>query len=477
MGRGRAGEVLETVQTVLTALILAFTFRAFFVEAFIIPTGSMAATLLGAHSTWTCPACGWEYDVTWPADDTLCPNCHLRSPLPEDGAQRKAGDRILVHKWPMMFSRWLGPRRWDVIVFRNPAEPDENYIKRLVGLPNETIEIIDGDVFIDGQIARKPHRAQEVLWSVVFDQNHLPYADAASAMTPHWVGDDNPAENGDGWAGLSSRVITYRGRGGNPHAIRFAPYDPRYFQDVSAYNRGPSRPVAPFVNDLRIVGELSLIDGAGGVRFELERGERRFVVELDVNGSASLFMGETGSRAPLQLVHATRIAALSPGLPRRVEFGHVDYRVYFRVDGRELLATNDEDYTPDIDVLRESGGGQPAVLRIAAMDLDLELRGLRVDRDVYYTYRAGVTRRANAGNPFALRGDEYFVLGDNSADSRDSREWTEHGPHLPADYRPGTVPADQIVGPAAAVYLPGLLPASGLIQWRLPDVGRMRFVR
>jgi hypothetical protein len=78
---------------------------------------------------------------------------------------------------------------------------------------------------------------------------------------------------------------------------------------------------------------------------------------------------------------------------------------------------------------------------------------------------------------FVLNADEYFVLGDNSPDSHDSREWVERGVHLPDDYRPGTVRADQIVGEAAFVYLPGLLPEGRSGRWRLPDLGRVRFVR
>ncbi len=59
--RRRPGRIPEIVQTVFTGLILAFIFRAFLVEPFIIPTGSMADALLGAHARLTCPACGWQF--------------------------------------------------------------------------------------------------------------------------------------------------------------------------------------------------------------------------------------------------------------------------------------------------------------------------------------------------------------------------------------------------------------------------------
>src|SRR6266404_9473287 len=75
------GGVKETLESILVAFILAFIFRAFVVEAFVIPTGSMAPTLLGAHMRFRCPDCGYEFDVGFPssrnatdADDMAIPN-------------------------------------------------------------------------------------------------------------------------------------------------------------------------------------------------------------------------------------------------------------------------------------------------------------------------------------------------------------------------------------------------------------------
>ena len=61
------------------------------------------------------------------------------------------GDRILVMMFPydLPFLPGSGPpERWDVVVFRYPEEPEVSYIKRLVGLPGETIRIYHGDVFV-----------------------------------------------------------------------------------------------------------------------------------------------------------------------------------------------------------------------------------------------------------------------------------------------------------------------------------------
>src|SRR5215208_1091007 len=83
--------IKETIESILVAFILAFVFRAFVVEAFVIPSGSMAPTLLGAHMRYRCEDCGYEWTVNFPTPDredisiprnawncvysVRCPNC------------------------------------------------------------------------------------------------------------------------------------------------------------------------------------------------------------------------------------------------------------------------------------------------------------------------------------------------------------------------------------------------------------------
>src|SRR6476620_8794615 len=53
----------ETVEAIVVAMILALLVRGFEAEAFVIPTGSMAPTLMGRHKEVTCPECGYVYAV------------------------------------------------------------------------------------------------------------------------------------------------------------------------------------------------------------------------------------------------------------------------------------------------------------------------------------------------------------------------------------------------------------------------------
>ena len=169
----------ETVESIAVAFLLAFLFRAFEAEAFVIPTGSMAPTLYGRHKETNCTQCGHlitigaseELDretgtyLTGRLESSLCPNC--RAPNSIKDAPVFKGDRILVNKFPYELKE---PRRWDVVVFKYPEEPKTNYIKRLVGLPNETLTIRQGDLYRsepgDGElkILRKadPNKQHEV---------------------------------------------------------------------------------------------------------------------------------------------------------------------------------------------------------------------------------------------------------------------------------------------------------------------------
>lgn len=59
------------------------------------------------------------------------------------------GDNLIVDKITYRFS---DPKRYDIIVFPFRYEEKVYYIKRIIGLPGETVQIVDGDIYIDGEI-------------------------------------------------------------------------------------------------------------------------------------------------------------------------------------------------------------------------------------------------------------------------------------------------------------------------------------
>ena len=89
--------VRETVESIVIAFVLAFLFRTFEAEAFVIPTGSMAPTLMGRHKDAECPKCGYRYQVSASEEQSddphamrvdvvagMCPICHYVMPMRND---------------------------------------------------------------------------------------------------------------------------------------------------------------------------------------------------------------------------------------------------------------------------------------------------------------------------------------------------------------------------------------------------------
>ena len=142
-------------------------FKTFEVEAFVIPTGSMAPTLKGRHKDVVCDECGYQFQTSASEEidastnrrsgfrvvGGVCPQCgftlYFGDAKPSLKNDKRApsftGDRILVSK--LAFDqRELS--RWDATVFRAPSDPKINYIKRIVGLPNENLRVQYGDLFV-----------------------------------------------------------------------------------------------------------------------------------------------------------------------------------------------------------------------------------------------------------------------------------------------------------------------------------------
>src|SRR5438876_7173596 len=76
----------ETIESVVIAFVLAFLFRTFEAEAFVIPTGSMAPTLMGQHKDISCNECGVTFRVGATEDhgvltQCICPNCRYVNDL------------------------------------------------------------------------------------------------------------------------------------------------------------------------------------------------------------------------------------------------------------------------------------------------------------------------------------------------------------------------------------------------------------
>jgi len=500
----------ETIESIIIAFILAFVFRAFIVEAYRIPTGSMAPTLYGAHQQTRCPDCGYDYAFEIqqrPPRITVCPNCKWlvrTSSLTKDGVlQVDGGDRILVMKlgyeladmFPSLKSS-LGPNRWDVVVFKNPSNPDVNFIKRLIGLPGEKIELVDGDVYVNDKIARKTDIAKKSLWMLVYDNDYLPTrrGDRVDPRDlPGWVAVDKTPL----W-GTSGRVLTFRGNEKNQSgAVEFnGPIHDFYGYDDPDMQAAGRHYV---VSDVKLEFMLNVNKGEGEFDLVLSKRDDVFIARIDTQGKAKLLRTTrsdylSGKANPTVLMENS-FPAISPESPRIVRFENLDYRVQLAIDDHVVLQTTDAQYSPNIKKLRYAPvENNSPIVRVSAKNIDLELWHVSLMRDIYYRFvqiqtptdiynpLQGKLGHGVAGNAIQLGPADYYVLGDNSPESMDSRLWYEVGPHLTKAYNDGryqigTVPADQMVGEAFFVYWPAWLRIlqSGLPI--VPNVGEMRFIR
>ncbi|MBI5787905.1 MAG: signal peptidase I [Candidatus Schekmanbacteria bacterium] len=108
--------VREYAEALIVAVVLALVIRTFIVQAFKIPSGSMLETL-------------------------------------------QIGDHILVNKFIYYFT---DPKRGDIIVFKYPENPSRDFIKRVIGLPGETLQVKDQVVYINGQPLSEAYTCHEL---------------------------------------------------------------------------------------------------------------------------------------------------------------------------------------------------------------------------------------------------------------------------------------------------------------------------
>ncbi len=121
----------EYAEAIVVAMLLAFAIRVFVVQAFKIPSGSMIPTLLiGDHILVS----KLSYGFQWPSD------CRFHLSFPPVTCY--ASQTVLP---------FSSPKRGDVIVFRYPEDEEKDFIKRIVGLPGDTVEIKNKTVYINGQ--------------------------------------------------------------------------------------------------------------------------------------------------------------------------------------------------------------------------------------------------------------------------------------------------------------------------------------
>ncbi|MCK5013029.1 MAG: signal peptidase I [Candidatus Omnitrophica bacterium] len=153
----------EWTESIVIAFVLAMFIRAFFIQAFKIPSGSMKPTLIER--------------------DRLMVN------------KLRYGPRVPFTKYKRL-PGLTQPERGDVVVFVYPMDPSRDFIKRLVALEGEEVEIKEGDIYINGELVK------DSVIKNIFYYNGVNYGQEGESFTvPEghvFVLGDNSSSSSDG---------------------------------------------------------------------------------------------------------------------------------------------------------------------------------------------------------------------------------------------------------------------------------------
>ncbi|MBZ0135143.1 MAG: signal peptidase I [Planctomycetes bacterium] len=398
--RGAISVIVDQAESLAAALVLVLLVWHFGLEAFRIPSGSMAPTLLGDPVT---------------------------------------GDRVLVDKFVYA---WRDPARWEPTVFRYPLRRTDPYVKRTIALPLEQVLIAQGDVYVRApggsiELLRKTPAARDELW--------LPIIEHLSSNTA-WVSNfkrDGDLAFEDGLISLRKRGVVMFPRGGTDDL-------PGDVTDHDASFGATETPADRYgkhvVGDLRIRADVKLGEN-GELSITLVRDEDAYTLTMrpGPGGCKLVHDGGDGAYGELAVEHVSAIDLVA-GDTHLAAFSLADGLLRLDIDGANHVSENVG--TPLLDQLiaRDAEGSinlaGPVALEIAGAEPPdgrksrIELRGgaehgaevriVSIDRDIYYIGRTLNEFGESRELPFQveLGEEQYFVLGDNSPGSLDSRYWS-----------------------------------------------------
>jgi len=405
------------------------------------------------------------------------------------------GDRILVGRG-LLGPRLIAPRRFEVFAHYYPSRPTLLFTKRLIGLPGETIAIKGGDLYVlrpdqglqyddneptadepGGSAAEAPNHADdpEALRRFEKGQFELLRKSPEQILTLRHIVYDNdradenqPArwEHDDGWiagdehsfesaaANSAEKTFWLRYR----HILADHDGKPALITDCTGYNTYQDNFHQPllgnnWVGDLLLECEADIDDPRGEFTLELSKGVDRFRARWDLaSGTCTLLRLTSKGEKKLD----SKPTAFGKKGEYRLRFANVDERLAIWVN-EELPFGDGVSYSPSEQIgPDEKNDLEPA--GIATRGVRVQVRKLKLFRDVYYT--AGERPNepdvpgVDCSEPFSWDGlrhpplrtyfvspGRFFVLGDNSSESSDSRSW-------------GAVPDRLLLGRVFFVYYP-----------------------
>jgi len=386
----------EWVSSIVFAIVAATFVHTYFIQPYVIPTGSLERTLrigdflfvskfhYGARTPMTAIAAPMVHDTL----PILKTKSYLNKPqipyfrLPGFNTPKK--NDIVVFSWPADTVRQFFVKEKGV---KKPIDKKSNYVKRLVGAPGDSLEIIDGNVHINGERLRLSDRAK-----VMFD--HIVY----------------------GSKGVSSRLLNEVGADDFQRKYISPPINQSQLNGLNPYVLGANR---------RDDGQIELYTGESGIPPDVIRELRLGLKE------------ETPRRRPANLtqemVEALEQNERIDSVVKQIEIkGTAGYNIFPQ---NSRYPWNNDNLGPIY--IPEEG----ATVQLTPEVLPLYKKIIRdYEKNEVSVSGNQVLINGQPTDTYTFKMDYYWMMGDNRDHSEDSRTW-------------GYVPANHIVGKPVFIWL------------------------
>lgn len=390
----RMGPIRTNLEAFGVAILAAVLLKWFCIEAYQIPTSSMQPTLMGS-------------------------------------SEAQVFDRILVDKFLPTIRE---PERWDITVFQYPLQKNQLYVKRIAGMPNDRLHIAGGNLYLvsdrDGQrtyeVLRKPDDLQEAMWKNVHPARQRIRAESKAL--------------GGAFSASPSRAFSEVENGfvadldGNQARLFFRDDEDGGFVDRvwDGYPTAVGREIRDKVR--RELAQEIVPDGRIRVFVAPERAIDEFALELEVlrpdRDKLTYALVARDGKARLQVRSKdTQVLGESPefafelpaGESTEVGFAHVDDLLIAWHDGDEVQRFDTAAWPCregcELRHYRAIAGHAVVPQIVLKGKGKVRLDDLRLDRDQHYT-------RMGAPEVVEVPDGHYFMMGDNTMQSIDSRDWT-----------------------------------------------------
>ncbi|MGB5237092.1 MAG: signal peptidase I [Flavobacteriaceae bacterium] len=399
----------EWVSSIVFAVVAATLVHTYFMQPYVIPTGSLERTLrigdllfvskfhFGARAPMTTVAAPMVHDTL----PVLGVRSYLNTPqLPYfrlPGFQKVKKNDIVVFSWPADTVRVFFKKEKGV---KKPIDKKSNYVKRCVGVPGDSLEVRDGVVYINGQILKLSDRAKPQYDYKVYAQK-----------------------------GVSSRLLRTVGASEFNRTYLSAPLNQAQINAISPYilGGGPNER-----------GELEIITEAAGIPMKAIR-------------SAGLSLREVSDRL--------RMLPLTDAMAEELRNNNAIDSVVMQIEPRGKKGYNIFPHHPAYSWNNDNFG--PIYLPAEGDKVVLNTKTLPLYKKIIRDYEG--KEISVSGNQISINGqvtetyifeqDYYWMMGDNRHHSEDSRTW-------------GYVPENHVVGKPVFIWLSFDNFNEGIANWR-----------